>query len=780
MSPSVPAWQRFALALAGALLCLGALPWLLPLPARLSEAPSTTVHYRDGSLAWAGLAPDDRWRLETRLEQLDPAYIEALIRYEDRRFRWHSGVDPLAVVRAAGQDLWSGRVVSGASTITMQLVRVLEPRPRTIGSKLIEAARALQLELRLSKDEILEAYTTFVPYGRNLEGVQTASWALFGHAPDALTAEEIVTLLAIPQDPCDRYPRPGSEERLRSARLRITERLLSSGLLAEDAAEARALMARVAFGPQPARLRPLPRNLPHAAMWMRGQAPEQVVLASTIERDRQRAVEAILTNHRATLRTQGIHDVAVVVVDHRDGSIRALAGGFDFRGSRSGAQIPAFAQPRSPGSTLKPFILARAMDRGLALPETVVLDLPRHYDGWTPRNYDGGYRGTVRLDTALPLSLNLPFVALLERVGLQDAVGLLRSGGARSLSHDPAHYGLSLAVGGVELTPLELAELYATLAHDGGHRPLRWRRDRPRSPVEPLISVGASWLTRRALSQLDRPDFAARAELDAGPSPFHFKTGTSAANRDAWAAGSGPSLTAVVWLGNLDGSGSEHLVGGRVAAPLLFDLLEALEGPQPAPTRPVPTEALVVVRVCPLSGLPVGPHCPHADVAQAPAGSAPAISCPLHVEIELDTATGERVGPGCRQGRETRRETRVIQPPALRHWRAAQGGPDPSLPPLAAGCSSADEVAPRIVRPRVGEVVMLLPDLAPEQQELPLMAEVDQPGGTLWWYVDGHLLDRVDADSRAWWTPRPGRHELVVLSSGGMGARRWVEVRGGS
>jgi len=777
VSPAIPPRQRLALALAGVLLALGALPWLLPLPARLGEAPSPELRDRDGNLAWAGLAPDDRWRLETRLEDLDPAYVEALLAYEDHRFRWHPGVDPLAVVRAAGQDLRAGRVVSGASTITMQLVRVLEPRPRTVGSKLVEALRAVQLELRLSKDEILGAYTTFVPYGRNLEGVETASWALFGHAPDALTAEEIVTLLAIPQDPCARYPRPGSEERLRSARLRVVERLLDAGLLAEDPAEARALTARVAFGPQPTRLRPLPRELPHAAAWMWGLDPEGTVLSSTIDRDTQRAVEAVLASHRGSLRARGIRDVAVVVVDHQDAGIRALVGGFDFGSGHSGAQIPAFAQARSPGSTLKPFIFARAMDRGLVLPETVVLDLPRRYGGWTPRNYDGGYRGSVRLDSALAWSLNLPFVALLERLGLQDLVGLLRAGGAHSLPRDPSQLGLSLAVGGVELTPLELAELYTALAHDGRHRPLRWLKDQPVVGGTQLLSPGAAWLTRRALSQRDRPDFPARAELAAGPLPFYVKTGTSAANRDAWAAGGGRQLTAVVWLGNLDGTGSAHLVGGEVAAPLLFDLLEALEG-SVGPTEPTPDEQLVAVRICPLSGLPAGLHCPHSEEALAPTGSVPAVSCPLHVELELDVATGERVVPGCRDGRQTRREVRAIQPPALRRWQAEHGAPPPTLPPMADGCERGRS-APRIVQPPHGEVVVLLPGLDPGEQELPLVAEIPRPDGPLWWYVDGHLVDRAPADGRAWWTPEPGRHELVVLSNTGAGDRRWIEVRQG-
>ena len=514
---------------------------------------------------------------------------------------------------------------------------------------------------------------------------------------------------------------------------------------------------------------------------MRTQLPEQTNVASTLGRGPQRIATAVLAAERTRLERKGVHNAAIVVVEHGSRSVVAMVGGHEGWGSEHGAWIAAFDVPRSPGSTLKPFLFARAIDRGLVLPGTRVPDVPTTHGGYTPRNYDGLFRGTVRLDHALSQSLNLPFVDLLAQVGVVDLVGLLRSAGAPSLSPDPSRYGLSLAVGGTEITPLELASLYTTLARDGKAAPLDWHGDRSATTGLPVLSPGATWLTTRVLAQRDRPDFPRRAEL-AGRSPvLRWKTGTSQGHRDAWAAGYGQRYTAVVWLGNLDGTASRALVGGELAAPVLFDLITALErneGPSPGHDG-APPEDLVEVRVCPLSGLPVGPACPHAEEALALRSSVPTETCDLHRELEIDAASGERVEPGCRSGRVTRREVFVVEPPSVRRWKTTRGMAGATLPPMAKDCSNAASHAPpRILHPREGTVLVLLPDLEPTHQEQPLIAEADHPE-PLWWFVDGRIVAHADADERAWWTPSPGRHELVVMATSGRADRRWVEVREG-
>lgn len=490
--------------------------YLVPLPVRLSAPHSPVLRFADDAPAHVFLSADEKWRLAVDLDRVDPDYVAALLRFEDKRFRLHPGVDPLALSRATLKNLRRGRVVSGGSTITMQLVRVLEPRRRTLAAKLVEAARAVQLELRLSKDEILEAYLSFIPFGRNVEGVEAAAWSYFGHGADNLSAAEIATLLAVPQDPTRRHPGPGRAPELRAARDRIAARL------------ALAPAAEIAVTPLPAGLRPFPRHAAHAAYWLRPAAE----LRSTLDQRVQKHVETLVGAARGPIRDLGVRNVAVVVVDNATRQVRALVGGFDFWASDPASQIPAFAIPRSPGSALKPFIYALGLDLGLVLPDHLVADVPRTVGSYHPKNYDGRYQGLVNLEWALAQSLNVPFVDLLERIGLERFLALLRSGGATHFAEEPGRYGLSVAAGGIELTPLEMTALYAALADDGHFLPLRFTPDEAPESV-PILSAGAAHLTRRALRSRDRPDFPRRRDFTRLPAETFWKTGTSFGHKDA-------------------------------------------------------------------------------------------------------------------------------------------------------------------------------------------------------------------------------------------------------
>ncbi|HUL59089.1 MAG TPA: penicillin-binding protein 1C [Anaeromyxobacteraceae bacterium] len=773
------AFRRVAVAAAGAVLLALALAWVVPLPARLAAPPSVVVEFRDGEPAHVFVAPDGRWRPEVRLREIDPAYLRALLRLEDRRFRWHPGVDPVAVLRAAAGNLAAGRRVSGASTLTMQLVRVLEPRPRTLRSKAIEALRALQLELRLSKDRILAAYLQFVPFGGNVEGVEAASLAFFGHRPTALSAAEIATLLAVPQDPNRRAPAPGHGALLGRARDAVAQRLAALGALPRGggpAASDGALLAEIAATPVPPALRAFPRAAPHAAAWLRQLAPGEARIRTTLDAGAQRLAERVLQGAAPELRNQGIWNGAAVVVDHAAGEVRALVGNFDFRDGEHGGQVVAFAAPRSPGSTLKPFVYAMAIERGLAGPRTLVADVPAAYGGWSPKNFDGHFDGLVALDDALARSLNVPFVALLREVGVEPFLGALRGMGVRSLDPRPGHYGLSAAIGGVELSPLELAGLYATLARGGTWEELRVRPGPPRPEPARAIAAGAAWLAADALAKRDRPDFPSRRALTGAPAHVRWKTGTSFGHRDAWSAGFGPRHTAVVWLGNVDGTPSRALVGGEVAAPLLFDLLEGLADRAPAPSASVPPPDLVWVEVCALSGRPATPACPHRSAVPALRSAVPTEPCPFHRLVDVDLATGRALAPGCRDGRRFEPRPYVVWPASVRRWLRDADRTLPEPPALADGCARGGRRrAPQIVSPAPGQVALLVPGVDAARQEIPL--EADAGEGRLSWFVDGEFLGEAAPEARLWWTPRPGRHELVVTDDAGLSARRALEVR---
>lgn len=756
-----------------------ALAWWVPLPERLRARASTVVTWHDGSVMHVSLAPDDRWRLPVAELPVDPHYVDALVAYEDRRFWWHPGVDPIAVVRAAIQNLTSGRVVSGASTLTMQVVRIVEPRPRTLRSKVIEALRAMQLELRMSKEEILGAYLQFAPYGRNYEGVQTAAHVLYGHGAEHLTAAEIALLVAIPQDPSARTPGKATKASLHTVRQAVAQRLVHSGALplGDPPISPDEALRQVEAAPLPHHLHPLPRRAPHAARWLaaRRRGPGRR-LDTTLDETVQDVVEQVLAEARPRARRAGVDHAAVVVVEHHTGRLRALAGSFDFWEARSGAQIAGFNVARSPGSTLKPLLYALAIDDGRVLPETRVVDVPAQFGAYSPTNFDGGYDGSVRLDDALSRSLNVPFVHLLRDYGVERMLQQLRRSGVTTLHTDPEHYGLSVVAGGIELTPLDIARIYTMLARDGTAVRLTTNPTHDDDHAVRVVGPGPAWLTRRALRIRDRPDFPQRGAISSMPRALHWKTGTSFGHRDAWAVGSGDRYTVVVWLGNFDQTPSRWLVGAAAAGPILFDILEGLQDGLEKPVPPPPVD-LTPVTVCALSGQEPTEACPSTRPALARVDRVPTTRCALHKHIEVDADTGRRVTPGCRDGRTTRQTVAVVWPPDVRRWLGRTLAVEDALPELAEGCREVLARSPPTIRsPEPGLDAVLLPGVPPDQQDIPLEAD-SASRAPLDWYVDGEWVGRALPHERAWWTPALGVHELVVMDADGRRATQSLTVR---
>jgi penicillin-binding protein 1C len=781
------------LALLGACAALAGawLAWLLawPLPARLAQPPSAVVEYRDGTPAFVFLSPDDRYRMATPPEAVDPRYLEALVRFEDKRFWRHGGVDPLAVLRAAWLNLRHREVVSGASTLTLQLVRVLEPRPRTVASKAIEALRAAQLESRLTKHEILAAYLTFVPFGRNVEGLGAASWAYFGHGPEHLTAAEIATLLAVPQSPTRRHPSAANRDRLRAARDEIAAWMAARGALPLDDGAvplaAEQLLRQIAAEAAPAELRPLPRAASHLAFWLRARDPSALRLPTTLERGVQQLAERQLGALRGELAALGIHNGAAVVVDHRRSEVLGLVGNLDFWDREHGGQIAGFDVRRSPGSALKPLIYALAIENGLALPGHLVADIPVRYGDYQPDNYDGDFAGLIPLEEALSHSLNVPFVRLLSRLGMDRFLGALREGGVAGLDEREGWYGLSAAIGAVEVTPLELAQLYSGLARGGSATPLRLLRsaeDLEGKVAAPagrrLFSAGAAHLTRRALERRDRPDFPERRRMSGAPRGIAWKTGTSYGHRDAWAAGSLHDLTVVVWLGNFDNRGAVDLVGAEAAGPVFFDLIEALADRRPAASLPrIPAE-LQTVEVCAESGFLPGAACPTRRGALALRGRVPVERCPYHARIDVDLDTGLALNPSCRSGRRWESRSVSVYPASLHRWLAREDKRLPRMPPLDPSCVErpATTAGLRIVSPPARHTLLMLPGVPAEDQEVPLQAEAEG-ARRISWFVDGRYLGSAPAAEALWWTPAPGTHEVLATDGGGATARATLRVR---
>ncbi|MBV8761364.1 MAG: penicillin-binding protein 1C [Deltaproteobacteria bacterium] len=741
LGPRFPrAWRwtsRIVLAVNAALLLLLAAVYVVPLPSR-AAGWSVVVEYRDGTPAYVFLAPDDKWRLP--VDRVDPAYGRALVALEDKRFWSHHGVDPIAIARAAWSDLVSGRRVSGGSTLSMQLARLYEPRPRTIPSKLIDMFRAVQLDVRMSKHEILDEYLARTPFGENVEGVESAAWAYFGHSAQHLTPVEIATLLAVPQGPSRFAPSPANAERLKTRRDAILGKLIAAGVFSDADATA----ARADTSPVPTALRAMPRETPHAAFYLRLRYPGEARIRTTLDRGVTQLVTKQVALRATELRTKGIYNGAVVVADHQTREIVALVGSLDWSDARHGGQIPMFARPRSPGSTLKPLLYALAIDRGIALPEYLVPDVPSQYGTYRPKNFDGDWSGLVRLQDALARSLNQPFIDLLQQLGVEPFIAELQRLGVSPARAKPGDYGLSLIVGGIEVTPLELANIYATLAEGGLYMPLRLLA-RDRGTPQPIFGAGAAYLTRQALSQRDRPDFPNRRDV-AVPPDIHWKTGTSFGFRDAWAVGSGPTYTAVVWTGNVDNRPSTDLVGSEAAGPLLFDVLESVDHTQLAEARP---DDLVEVEVCAYSGHIPSAACTDRVKVLAPVHAVPTAPCPYHVTCDGKSYT--------------------VLPSAVTAWLTARNRALPETPPCTTEASP-----PQILTPVEGQVVTLLPGVPAKNQVVALSASTRAT--MLTWFVDGALIGTAPAAERLYWTPTPGKHDVVAADEAGRKTHRLLVV----
>lgn len=748
---------------------VGGLRWAAahtPLPEGYFGEPSTVVRYRDGHPAHVFLSPDDAWRISADLDEVDPKYVEALLAFEDRRFYTHGGVDVWSIGRAVVTNLAAGRVVSGASTLTMQLARMREPKSRTLGAKLKEAFRALQIEARLSKRQILEQYLTHAPYGGNRQGIEAASRAFFGHGARRLSASEIATLIAIPQRPTPRAPSKANRERLRAARAHVRATLEGLEVLdAEDPVE-----------PVPTRAMALPREIPHLAHALRAAEPNRLRFDTTLDRHAQATAERLVQSHRRALEREGIHNGAVVVTDPKTGDALALVGSLDFWADGHGAQIPGFFVPRSPGSTLKPFIYARALEDGLILPETLLPDVPRSYGEYRPENYDGSFDGAVTAKEALARSLNLPFVNLLQRVGLDRFVGELVTSGAAHVDDSPGQLGLSVALGSIAVSPIEIAQLYGALSADGELRRVRWLKSAPPSAPMRMWSSAAARLVRDALDDRDRPDFPVHARLGSVPSGTHWKTGTSYAHRDAWTAGGDADRTVVVWLGNVDNQPSPRLVGAKVAAPLFFDLLDGLRAGRAPPRASSPSAAdpdLVRVRVCALTGALATDACPHARDALALAHRVPTDTCETHVHRWVARDSGLAANPACSAAGPVDRQTFEVWPADILQHLGPEVRQLPPPPGPDPRCAAA-QARPLVISSPSDHTRLLVPGVSPSDQEVPLRAD---GSGELRWFVDGRYLGSSRAGDDLWWTPAIGRHDLLVMDDHGQRRHRKLWVR---
>ena len=542
---------------------------------------------RDGSILRGFLSADGKWRLPVSPQTVDPLYLRMLVAAEDKRFAEHPGVDPVAALRAMGQLVRHGHVVSGASTLPMQAVRLLERRPRTVASKLAEMGEAVALERALGRDGVLRLYLTLAPFGGNLEGVRAASLAYFGKEPRHLTAAEGALLVALPRSPerlrPDRHP-----EAARAARDAVLRRMAARGIVSPQ------MLAEAVSDPLPPARLAMPFHAVHLARSLYNSSLAQSV-TTTIDPLLQRQVEALLRRELGALDPQA--SLAAIVVENRERRVLAYVGNADFRSTPRRGTIDMARSVRSPGSALKPFIYAMAFDRLIVHPETLVEDRARQFGDYAPGDFDGRFLGTVSAREALQYSLNVPAVAVLDRLGAAKFVAGLSAAGIRlHLPQPTGEPGLAVALGGVGITLSDLATLYTALSHGGEVAPLKTRVDAPEGPETALFGPVAAWYVNDILRHAPPPPGMLPEEVKSGRR-LAYKTGTSYGYRDAWAVGYDREATIAVWAGRPDGTPMPGRSGRVTAAPIAFKIADLL-GPAPADIAadPPPAGALLVSR----------------------------------------------------------------------------------------------------------------------------------------------------------------------------------------
>ncbi|HEX5787008.1 MAG TPA: penicillin-binding protein 1C, partial [Woeseiaceae bacterium] len=687
---------------------------LCPKPSLYGDTPfSTAVEDRGHRLLRLALAGDERYRLPVPLADVAPHAVAATLLYEDRYYRRHPGVNPAALARAAWSTYVTRERTMGASTITMQLARLrFGLDTRSVGAKLVQVARALQLERHYTKDEILEAYLNLAPYGANIEGIGTAALVYFDKPAARLSLPEALALAVIPQNPADRYPATGH------------------GYAAMDAARQRLLAAwSEAYGLEPAARAqftlPLavraPGELPfEAAHFVTTLLAEPDgdgdggTVTSTLDLSLQRRLESHVANHVGLRRTHGVTNASAMLLDHRSMAVLAAVGSADFHDAAIAGQVDGTSARRSPGSTLKPFLYGLAIDRGLVHPMTLLEDAPRRYASYAPENFDRGFMGPVFAQDALIYSRNVPAIELLNRLGLDAFHGLLADGGVADLQ-SAEHYGLAMILGGLEMSMEELVALYAALPGGGIVREPVRTADAESADGSRILSAESAFLVLDMLARNPRPDGLPLGTQRQRPA-VAWKTGTSYGFRDAWTVGVVGPWVLAVWVGNFDGSANAAFVGRQAAAPLFFAIVDDLADDLAAGLddsygkfEPAPGLNVVKVDVCASTGDLPGRYCPGTTESWFVPGVSPIAVSDVHRAVRIDTATGLRscsVDP-----RTTREAVYEFWPSDIASLFRAAGiavrRPPPWAPECELGLRAATGAAPRIssLSPHLGYVL---------------------------------------------------------------------------
>lgn len=763
--------------------------FLLPLPRPLFPANyATLLQSSEGELLGGRIAPDGQWRFPAA-DTVPWKFKTAILLFEDEYFPYHPGINPVSLFRAARQNYNSGKVISGGSTVSMQTIRMaLGNQPRTYSQKLLELLLALKLELLYSKAEILSAYVHHAPFGGNVVGLSAASWRYYGRPPHLLSWSETAALAVLPNSPSSIFP-GRNDEGLRRKRDLLLDKLQSKGYLTaseNELAKAESL---------PGKVKPLPDLAYHLLQRAEKEGYAGTTVKSTLHYNLQARVKEKVERYSEQLAYNEVHNAAAVIIDIKTGKALAYVGNSSAENSSEtlhGHHVDVVTARRSPGSLLKPFLYAAALDEGMLLPNELLPDIPMFYQGFAPQNFDKKYRGAVPADEALAGSLNVPFVFLLREYGYEKLHQKLKLLGMESLERPASHYGLSIILGGAESTLWELTGMYAGLAraaqnyferpYQNGYSASDYR---PNIYLENQVSTVSEvtekngyllapsiLYTFRAMQQLRRPEEMTGSELYGTYRPIAWKTGTSFGFRDGWAIGLNSRYVVGVWVGNADGEGRPGLTGVRSASPLMFNIFELLQGDASFEEQ-FGTE----VAICQLSGLRATPLCGETTALQLPDYMQQGKLCQQHRMLHLDESQTLQVNSSCYPVNKMVDKAWFILP-AVQSWYYKQYHPGYEEPPrLLKDCQQEGESEfMELIYPRQFSRIFIPVEQGGKPGRVVFEAAHRNPSATIFWHLDDTYAGSTSYIHQMGLQPGPGVHTLTLVDEEGNELRQAFEI----
>ncbi|WP_293741355.1 penicillin-binding protein 1C [uncultured Pedobacter sp.] len=756
------------------------LAFLFSLPAKLFKTPTSyVIEASNGHLLSAAIASDGQWRFPVA-DRVPVKFKDCIVAFEDKRFYSHFGVDALAMSRAMRQNLRAKSVVSGGSTLTMQVIRLSRKQDRTIWQKLLEVILAFRLEMRYSKEEIIGLYAANAPFGSNVVGLEAASWRYYGRDAKTLSWGEMATLAVLPNSPSLVHPGKNST-RLVKKRNDLLDKLARLKYIDQTTANLSKLE------PVPSKPMPLPQNAPHLLNRFKAERVNLNIpntrITSTLDENIQLKVNAILKRYNNRYRANDINNISALVLNARTGQVVSYVGNiYQPENTELQSHVDMIKAPRSPGSTLKPLLYASMLNDGFILPHTIIPDIPTQIAGYSPQNYDLGYDGAIAADKALSRSLNIPAVKMLQQYKYERFYDKLKKLGIGTLNQPADHYGLSLILGGSEVTMWDLANTYMgmvrTLNHFNTYKGLYNPEDYKQATYfshqtkeekdyqrNSFLDHGAIWATFNAMEEVMRPGDEGLWEQFSSSQRVAWKTGTSFGFRDAWAVGLTPNYVVCVWVGNADGEGRPGLVGIEAAAPVLFDIFRLLPNGEWFET---PVTKLKKLNICRQSGYKAGEYCTDVIQELVPVAGEKTAVCPFHKLVHLDQTGTFRVTDNCESTTQMQHKSWFILPPAMEYYYKIKNSGYKSLPPFKAGCDiSGGNSVMEVIYPKNNAIVYIPLELDGTRGKIVINAAHRNPGAKIYWHIDHEYISTTTNFHQLAINPPPGKHILTLVDENG-------------